>query len=126
MSRFRLRRGDVEVEFEGEAKEVAQRFDEMFTWMQGSTPKRPEVEGTEKKPKFKKTGESKAIEERIGTLKGEGYFETPRELGDVRTEMKTRGWYHDSPAVQAVLLRRGRELGIKRLSEGGSYKYVRV
>ncbi len=127
MARFRLRVGETEVEYEGEPQEVTERFDEAMSWVRGSTPPTHETSSeSEKKTTFKKTGESKVIEERLGGMKKEGYFDSPKELSDIRSEMKTRGWYHDSPAVQAVLLRRSASLGIKRISEGGKYRYVRI
>lgn len=132
-SRFRIKKGSVEVEFEGPTNETLKRFDKIFEWAQKATVE-PEVGrelGVKEVPERKKqksvrrTGELKAIKERLLILKNEGFFDNPKELGEIRKEMRIRGWYHTAPYIQATLLKY-EDLGIKRIEEQGRYKYVKV
>ena len=132
-SRFRIKKGSVEVEFEGPTNETLKRFDKIFEWTQKvkvepEVEKEPEVkevlERKRQKP-VKRTGELKAIKERLLVLKNEGFFDDPKELGEIRKEMRIRGWYHTAPYIQTTLLRY-EDLGIKRIEEQGRYKYVKV
>ena len=126
--RFRIRKGEVEVEFEGEPTDALERYDELLKWVrEGSegVPATPtDQAGGEKKVQKRTTGETRIVKERLGVLKDEGFFKTPKGLGEIRKEMQTRGWYHDSWNIQPVLLRQGPELGVKRIKDQGNYKYV--
>jgi hypothetical protein len=61
-SRFRIRSGDIEIEFEGSAEEVSSKFKEAFDWLKQSPPV-PQPRGKTKvaKPKASKlpSGEPK-------------------------------------------------------------------
>ena len=128
--RFKIRKGEVEVELEGEPSDTLSRYDELLAWVRET----PEAESTatevqlnpEKKVQKRTTGESRVVKERLGVLKNEGFFKSPKGLGEIRKEMQVRGWYHDSWNVQPVLLRQGPDLGVKRIQDQGSYKYVEV
>jgi hypothetical protein len=128
--KFRIRKGEVEVEFEGEPAEALSRYDELLTWVretpEGSATASKVVPHEEKRVQKRTTGESRVVRERLGVLKDEGFFKTPKGLGEIRKEMQTRGWYHESWNIQPVLLRQGPELGVKRIQDEGSYKYVEV
>ena len=126
--RFRVRKGEVEVEFEGEPSDALDRYDELLKWIRegpdGAQEASMDQGGDEKKVQKRTTGESRVVKERLGALKDEGFFKTPKGLGDIRKEMQTRGWYHDSWNIQPVLLRQGPGLGVKRIKDQGNYKYV--
>lgn len=129
--KFRVRKGDVEIEFDGEPAEALKRYDELIEWArstqegeQASPSQEVHIEANGKKGQRRTTGESKMIRERIQMLVREGYFKTPKGLAEVRKEMQTRGWYHESWNIQPVLLRQGRDLGVRRIQDQGGYKYV--
>ena len=120
----------MEIEFEGEPREALERYDDLMAWIKsapqrGSVVHAPSIANEEKKVQ-RRSGESKAIRERLGTLKDEGFFKSPKGLGEIRKEMQTRGWYHESWNIQPVLLRQGADFGIKRIQDQGNYKYVEV
>jgi len=131
MTRFKVKVGEVELEYEGEPAEVRERYEQALEWMRTSPrtvqsePKSTE-KAEEEKRSYKKTGEMKILTERLAELRKEKFFDTPKGLQQIRKELQTRGWYHISPNIQAALLRRGADLGIKRVIDGGSYGYVRV
>ena len=129
--RFRIRRGDVEIEFEGEPSDALKRYDELMSWVRSAPEGKakstiPSDSKEDKQVARRNTGESKVIRERLDSLKDEGFFKSPKGLAEVRKEMQTRGWYHESWNIQPVLLRQGRELGIRRIQDKGGYKYVEL
>lgn len=131
--KFRIKRGVIEVEFEGEHTEVQKRFDTVFEWIkrvptniETEIEERDKLKKGKKKGAIRKTGETKAIRERLLTLRGEGFFDQPKDSGEIRKQMQTRGWYHTSPILQATLLRHSKDLEIKRIEKVGKYKYVKT
>ncbi len=127
---FRIRRTptELEVEFSGETSDTLKKFDEIMKLTHGvpSTVEKPKTNGDESngKRQVKRTGELRIIRDHAATLKSENFFKQPKLLGEIRTELRTKGWFHEPNNIQSTLLRNGVELGIKRIKEGKNYKYV--
>lgn len=94
-SRFRIKKGDIEIEFEGDPKEVSIKYKEAFEWMK-SFPITP----VEVKPSRKKKEEEKeerrggvrsgVISPEIDRLIEEGWFSEFRKIPDVMKELTRR------------------------------------
>ncbi len=57
-SRFKIKKGEIEIEFEGTSKEVTDRYKEAFDWVK-SLPSREKIDLIEKDAKTKSAGEEK-------------------------------------------------------------------
>jgi len=60
----------------------------------------------------------------IKALWKEGWFRTPRALGEVHEEMARRGWHYDRTAVAHALLDLVREGVLTRQGRPRRYRYV--
>jgi hypothetical protein len=129
---FRIRKTptELEVEFTGESEVALRTFEEKYEQIMKMTHgaphdlKQPESKDTSNgKRTFKKTGEQSAIRKHLPILKSENFFEQLKPLGEIRTEMRTKGWFHDANDIEYALLHTP-ELGIKRIKDGKNYKYV--
>lgn len=127
---FRIRRTptELEVEFSGETSDTLKKFDEIMKMSHGVplAVEKSKTNGYEPngKRQFKRTGELKNIRDHSAALKSEGFFKQPKSLGEIRSEMRTKGWFHEPNNIQSALLRNGAELGVKRIKEGKNYRYV--
>lgn len=63
-SRFRIKKGDIEIEYEGKSSEVTTRYKEAFDWIKTVTISPPKPEAKKKEPEKKK--EKKKEEKRGG------------------------------------------------------------
>jgi len=98
-SRFRIRKGEIEVEYEGLVKDVNERYKEALEWLK-SIPKTVE----EKKIRHEKEGKVEEKEKRGGARKSlyspkidelisEGFFKLPdkKRRGDVVKALQEKG-----------------------------------
>jgi hypothetical protein len=99
-SRFRIKKGDIEIEYEGKSSEVNSRYEEAFEWIRTVTisPPKPEPKKDEK-PKEEK--EKKKEEKRGGTrtavispaideLIGEGFLDDFKGDHEVLEELRRK------------------------------------
>ena len=79
-SRFRIKKGDVEIEYEGKSTDVSSRYKEAFEWIKTLTLTTPKLlikeEPKEKEPKKKRGGpRTGVISPAIDELIKEGFFD---------------------------------------------------
>lgn len=95
--RFRIKRGDIEIEFEGKPSEVATRYREAFDWIKNVNLTPPE-ERPPKEEKKEKEKEPEKPERRGGTrsnivsraiddLIAKGWLDTPKTASEVSAEL---------------------------------------
>ena len=94
-SRFRIKKGDVEIEYEGKSTDVSSRYKEAFEWIKTltlTTPKLPiKEEPKEKEPKKKRGGpRTGVISPAIDELIKEGFFDDWKNSTQVLEELKRR------------------------------------
>ena len=69
-------------------------------------------------------GLKSVTQRRILELRDEGFFQDPRFPTEVRTELRTQGFHHNSNDVRMALLRLARKKVLRRLNEGDNqYRY---
>lgn len=130
-SRFKIKKGDIEIEFEGDSKEVNPRYEEAFEWVKTATVHTlapPETKPAEEKKKEEKRGgaRSSVVSRAIDTLIEEGWFDEFRKVSDVIEELKRRivpGTYHE--AVIGALNRRVPEKLDRVKDTDGKWTYGR-
>jgi hypothetical protein len=99
-SRFKIKKEDIEIEYEGKSSEVTERYREAFEWIKTVIPAPPEPKVSKKK-KEKKEKEEKKPDRRGGTrsnivsraiddLITEGWLDTPKKASDVFAELQRR------------------------------------
>ena len=117
-SRFRMKKGDIEIEYEGESAEVTARYQEAFEWIKtgvipATKPRPPKekekVEGTEPEKKPDKRGglRTAVVSKEIDKLSEEGWLDDFKKVEEVRAELErraVRGAYRR--AVDTALRRR--------------------
>jgi hypothetical protein len=140
-SRFRIRSGDTEIEFEGSAEEVSSRYKEAFDWLK-TVPAKPSEEKVknEHKPDSKtKAGEeqkqgkadsrggarSAVISPAIDELIKEGFLDSWKTAEEVITELRRKGTpVSSTDAVDEALKRRVRAGSMDRTkNEQGKWLY---
>lgn len=94
-SRFRIRKGDVEIEYEGKSKEVSMRYEEAFEWIKTQTIITPKLEPArklkEEKPKKKRGGRRTGIiSPAIDKLIKEGFFDNFKNSTQVLEELRRK------------------------------------
>jgi len=87
-SRFRIRNGEIEIEYEGPLREVNLRYESAFEWLTSTRAKkigkREEKKAEEKGKKEKRGGARRPIYgSKIEELIAEGFFEKRKSLDDV-------------------------------------------
>jgi len=90
--RFRIKNGEIEIEYEGPIKEVNQRFEKVLGWIMSRKEKMPEAGVTEEKEKkkSKRGGRRKPIyAPKIRALIKEGFFKPKKSLDEVIEKLKT-------------------------------------
>lgn len=96
-SRFRIRNGEIEIEYEGPLKDVNEHYEDAFEWLTTRQTKRREkqkekVEEEEGKKKGKRGGARKPIyPPEIQRLKDDNFFETKKSLDEVVKAFESRG-----------------------------------
>jgi len=90
--RFRIKNGEIEIEYEGPIKEVNQRFEKVLGWIMPRKEKMPEAGVTEEKEKkkSKRGGRRKPIYPPvIKRLMKEGFFKQKKSLDEVIKKLET-------------------------------------
>lgn len=130
-SRFKIKKGDIEIEFEGDPEEVNARYEKAFEWVKTATLTTPvltEARLSEEKKKEAKRGgaRSSVVSRAIDNLIGEEWFDDFRKIPDVIEELKRRtvpGAYYG--AVQGALNRRVPEKLDRVKDTDGKWTYSR-
>lgn len=123
-ARFRIRKGEVEIEYEGSSNDVNSRYKEAFEWLKTGPPKRVRKEkgDEEKKEEGKKKGtRSSAIwSPAIDSMIKEGFFKLPnrRTRKDVEKALEDKALPIKGKASQITIaltrkVRRGELKGTK-------------
>lgn len=96
-SRFKIRKGEIEIEYEGSPSEVAQRYKEAFEWVKTVTlpPSRPKSELAEKPKKAKKKKKARKKPTRKPTV----------TVAPIPLDLKQNG---EKPALRAFFEKKGR------------------
>ena len=92
-SRFRIKKGDVEIEYEGKSTEVSSRYKEAFEWIKSLTltTSKPPIKGEQKETKKKRGGpRTGVISPAIDELIEEGFFDDWKNSTQVLEELKRR------------------------------------
>lgn len=95
-SRFKIKKGEVEIEYEGDSKEVETKYKEALIWI-SSTPEAPSiVKSTKEAPKKEKVSRrggrrSSVISPAIDKLMEEKWFSEFKKEKDVVKELNRRG-----------------------------------
>ena len=72
------------------------------------------------KPKQKSTGPTDYVRDLIG----EGYFKTKREIAAVRDKLEERAHIYPVTSISGPLYRLVKSKELRRIKEGGAWKYV--
>ena len=92
--RFRIKNGEIEIEYEGPIKEVNQRFEKVLGLVVSRKEKKPEAETEEKggEKKSKRGGRRKPIyAPKIRDLIDEGFFKPKKSLDEVIKKLESLG-----------------------------------
>ena len=124
-SRFRIRSGDTEIEFEGSAEEVSAKYKEAFDWLKQSPPV-PQLNAKRRfaktkasqlpsgEPKEDKRGgaRSRVISPAIDKLIESGYFNDFRDADQTLTELKKTIPADIDAVTEALKRRAGKTLDV--------------
>ena len=131
-SRFRIKKGDIEIEYEGKSSEVNARYKEAFEWMKAVTispPKPPpKKEDIGKKDKKKKPAvRTKGVTAEIDKLIEEGWMDDYKRNTEILKELERRaitGVYVQ--AIDAALRRRVGKTLERKKDEQENWGYRRM
>lgn len=125
-SRFRIKKGDIEIEYEGKSAEVTAKYEEAFKWIREVAPpkqleKRKKVKEKKEKEKPERRGGLRrgALSREIDNLIEEGWLDDLKRVSEVHAELKRRAVSTSGQAVSTALRRRvGKTLERKKDTEG--------
>jgi len=131
IARFRIKKGDIEIEFEGDPSEVNARYEKAFEWVKASTTStQSQLEAIpskgEKKEEKRGGSRSNVISRAIDSLIEEGWFDGFKKIPEVIEELKRRtvpGAYYE--AVVGALNRRVPEKLDRVKDTDGKWTYCR-
>ena len=93
-SRFRIKKDNIEIEFEGKPSDVAARYEEAFEWIKTVTvtvPKHKVSKEKKKKEEEKKpTVRTKGVATEVGKLIKEGWLDDYKRNTEVLKELERR------------------------------------
>lgn len=94
-SRFRIKKGDIEIEYEGKSSEVTTRYKEAFDWIKTVTISPPKPEAKKKEPEKKKEEKrggvrTAVISPAIDDLIKEGFFDDFKNSTEVLAELRRK------------------------------------
>lgn len=98
-SRFKIRKGDIEIEYEGKSSEVTKRYKEAFEWIKTATVASPKPEPIGKPKKGKNEKEKKAktggprtavIAPAIDKLIEEGFLDDFKKTSQILEELRRK------------------------------------
>ncbi len=129
-SRFKIKKGETEIEYEGPSADVKERYKEAFEWVKTTHPKVSEGKKPDNKTiqhETKKGGARKALfAPKIDELIDRGFFKLPnkRKVPDVLNALMEKG-LPISGKEQAALIALKRRLGktIKGTKEEGEWVF---
>jgi hypothetical protein len=127
-SRFKIKKGDIEVEYEGNREEVAKRYADAFAWVSLTSPISPphvpsgkSTAGEPSKPSKRGGVRSNVISRAIDGLIGEHWMGTSKKVTAIVEELKRRGvkGVDENNANEALKRRVGKTVDrIKDKSDG--------
>jgi hypothetical protein len=93
--RFKIRSGEIEIEYEGSPNEVNERYDDALKWLDSHQPRKTKTEKIEpdkKDQKDRRGGARKAIYPPwIQKLKEEGFFQSKKTLDETIKQFESMG-----------------------------------
>jgi len=131
-SRFRVKNGEVEIEYEGPLKEVNEHYKKALEWLvSGKTKGIKKGEAKEKKGEVKRDkrgGRRKPIyPKEIQKLKKEKFFDTKKTLDDVIKVLESKGapTRGKKVAIRNALIRdtRKKDSKLKTTKEGNTWVF---
>jgi len=119
--RFRIRKGDLEVELEGRDEYVKGEYERLLDKLVILTEPTPEKIKAELQPNIPRT-----IADKLKRLRDEGFFKEPKDSGSVVKELRDRGWgVYVSKDISSALKKYAARLGLRRVPIGkGRYSYT--
>jgi hypothetical protein len=129
-SRFKIKKGETEIEYEGPSAEVRDRYKEAFEWVKSARPKISEEKKPDQKTaqqEVKKGGARRALfSPKIDELISEEFFKLPnkRKVPDVLKALMEKG-LPTTGKDKAVLIALKRRLGktLKGTKEQGEWVF---
>lgn len=129
--RFRIKNGEIEIEYEGPIKEVNRRFEEVLGWIMSRKEKMTKAGVTEEKEKkkSKRGGPRKPIyPPYIKKLKEEGFFKQKKSLDEVIKKLAEMGapTRNKRTAIRNALINDTRKKGstLKATKEGKMWYFM--
>jgi hypothetical protein len=132
-SRFILKKGDIEIEYEGQSEEVKNKFNQVFEWLKGapaSTPspqdqtnQRKGTASQEKKNDGRGGARSKVISPEIDKLISGGFLNSFKTVDEVLAELKRKTVIAGFHSVTEALKRRVPETLDRIQNEEGKWVY---
>jgi hypothetical protein len=134
-SRFKMKKGDIEIEYEGNAQDVNTKYTEAFGWIKQVVPPAPPKEpepGTERKEKAgeKPSGHggvrSNVVSKEIDKLIEEGWIDKPKKPDDVTAELVRRAVPGAKTKTIEEALKRRVPKKLDRIKDtNGEWTYIR-
>lgn len=131
--RFRIKKGDIEIEYEGKSSDVNARYQETFDWIKAVTisppPKAQKKEELEKKKEKEKklVARTKGVAAEVNKLIEEGWLDDYKRNVAVLKELERRvitGVYIQ--AVDSALRKRVGKTLERKKDEHGNWVYRRM
>ena len=129
--RFRIRKGDFEVELEGDEEYVRKEYetlrDQLSQPNNRKEPKETSHSGATKESRAEASqGLPATFAEKFERLKQEGVFSNPRNSGEIAKILRDRGWgVFLSKDVSSRLKEQAPRIGLRRVPLGkGKYGYT--
>ncbi len=123
--KIRVRRGDFELEVQGDKEFVLTRYTEIVTSV--AAGKETIVPPSTTSSRQTSTLEiPQTIGDKLARLKDDGFFSEPKDSGRVTRELRDKGWgVFVSKDISSALKRYGPKIGLRRVALGkGRYAYT--
>jgi ribosome-binding protein aMBF1 (putative translation factor) len=119
----------TKVTVEGSTEEIARVLASFGTRSNEATPNPPRRTSKKGKRQARASDPSavrrnKGPRDYIRELVGENYFESKRGLGDVQKKLEERAHIYPITTLSPTMFRLVRSKELRRIKEGGSWKYV--
>lgn len=134
MSRFRIKKGDIEIEYSGKPEEVSERYKEALDWIETSTTPSPTGKAPpKKKPKELGAGtgrggaRSPIVSRGIDEIIADGFLDKAKTTNEVHAELERKA----IPGitifnVSEALKRKARKGVLDRIKGAGKeYSYIK-
>jgi len=124
-SRFRIKKGDIEIEYVGKPSDVNSRYEKAFEWVKGVPPISPphqmpiggKIKEEGEKPDRRGGARSKIVSRAIDEVISEGRLDTAKKAPEVLEELKRR-------AIPGVSLNNVNE-ALKRRAQSGVLERIK-